>query len=184
MTPIAKALLTADYKTIREQFAAQKFEPPKFTWNPKESEIELPELKFLLRYWQGLVTEGDLPHFRRVDALGLVPCLGYLMVIDVGEQDFSYRLYGTKIAEAAGFDMTGKTVSAFTSHHFLPQFFAACYQACIARRECLFTQHQAPADVSVYFWTRLILPLRDDSGGVARFLVGSMPGPLKRKTEG
>lgn len=179
MIPLSEAIEVNDSEAIRVRFAAAGFTPPMIKWDPALEDIEHRELRFLLGYWRDLRGDAEIPHLSKVDALDLRPCLGYLMLLDIGEEELTYRLYGSKIVRASGFDMTGKTVSAITSHSFIPTFFNACYRAARRRRIPILTQHQAPPEVSVFNWTRLILPLVDDTGAVTRFLAGNIPGPFR-----
>ncbi len=179
MLALATAIEVGDAPTIERRFAVEGFGPPQISWNPSPDQVEIKELGFLLNYWRGLSGDDPIPHFNQVDALDLGPCLGYLMVLDIGEAEFTYRVYGTKIARASGFDLTGKTVSSITSHALIPTFFNACYRAMLNQRLPLMTQHQAPPEISVYHWNRLILPLADDAGRIVRILAGNVPGPFR-----
>ena len=60
--------------------------------------------------WRALPRTGDLPAVETIDPAALVFILGWLMIIDPidGGADFSYRLYGTNIAEVTrGANETG-----------------------------------------------------------------------------
>jgi hypothetical protein len=179
MFPLSEAIELSDFVTVHKIFKAADFEPPLIRWDPKPEDIQIDELRFLLNYWLGLKKDEKVPHLSKVDALDLAPCLGYLMLVDINEDEFTHRVYGTKIAQATGFDLTGKTVSSIPTHKFIPTFFSACYQAARSRQTPILTEHRTPPTVSVYSWTRLTLPLIDDSGKVARFLAGSVPGEFK-----
>jgi hypothetical protein len=179
MIPLSDAIEANDHSAIAARFRAAGFSPPMVTWDPTLEDLDIEELRFLLRYWRDLRGDAEMPHLSKVDALDLRPCLGYLMILDIGEEELTYRVYGSKIARASGFDMTGKTVSSITSHSFIPTFFNACYRAARRRRIPILTRHQTPPEISVYSWTRLILPLADDHGVIVRFLAGNIPGPFR-----
>jgi hypothetical protein len=179
MSTLATAIEEVDKAVIRSLFSEHDFRLPLIKWDPGVDDIDAPELRFLLSHWQSLLKGQEIPHLRQVDPLNLIPCLGYLMILDIGEDELTYRMYGSKIARASGFDLTGKTVSSITSHSLIPAFFNACYRAARRKRLPLLTQHQTPPEISVYSWTRLTLPLVDDEGTIMRFLVGNIPGPFK-----
>lgn len=143
---------------------------------PAEAELPLEELRLTLRYWQSLPQVGGVANVMKIDPYKLRRALGYLMLIDVGkgQNDFRYALYGTKIAEVAGFDMTGKTVWDIATSSAVQTFFAACYRAIRARPCPLYTVHMAPPQITASHWHRLILPL-GESGEVKRFLVCNTP---------
>ena len=179
MITLSEAIEFDDRHALESIFKTAGFSPPMIKWDPKPEDIEIEELRFLLNYWQGQRQDGKIPNLSKIDALDLAPCLGYLMVLDIGQDELTYRVYGTKIAQASGFDLTGKTVSSITSHSFIPTFFNACYRATQRRQIPILTQHETPVEVSVYSWTRLILPLANDAGEIVRFLAGNFPGEFK-----
>ncbi len=143
---------------------------------PAESDLPLEELRLTLRYWQTLPQVGRVPDVMKIDPYRLRRALGYLMLIDVGQgpNDFRYALYGTKIAEVAGFDMTGKTVWDIATSSAVQTFFAACYRAVRALPCPLYTVHMAPPQITASHWHRLILPL-GENGEAKRFLVCNTP---------
>ena len=144
----------------------------------KPSELDLPveELRVVLRYWRELPRSGGIPDVLKVEPNRLLPALGYIMLIDVGEaeDDFRYALYGSKIAEVAGFDMTGKSVWDVPTTSAVQVFFAACYMAVCRLKRPLYSVHEPPPAITVSLWHRLILPLGKD-GEVGRLLVCNMP---------
>jgi len=93
----------------------------------------------------------------------------------VGE-DYRYRLYGSRIAERAGFDLTGKLTRDVPTHPAIGLLFRVCYRACAARRLPLFTRHVPPANIGVVYWSRIVLPLANEKGEARHFLVGNVPG--------
>lgn len=144
--------------------------------DPVEADLPLEELRSVLRYWQGLPRVGGVPDILRVDPEALLAALGYIMLIDIDERsgDLRYALYGSKIAEVAGFDMTGKSVWDIPTTTPIQTFFAACYMAARQLKCALYTIHQAPPAITVSHWHRVILPL-GEAGEVKRFLVCNMP---------
>jgi len=143
---------------------------------PTQADLPLEELRLTLRYWQTLPQVSRVPNVTKIDPYRLRRALGYLMLIDVGQgpNDFRYALYGTKIAEVAGFDMTGKTVWDIATSSAVQTFFAACYRAVRAQPCPVYTVHMAPPQITASHWHRLILPLGED-GEVTRFLVCNTP---------
>jgi hypothetical protein len=143
---------------------------------PAEAELPLEELRLTLRYWQTLPQVSRVPNVMKIDPYRLRRALGYVMLIDVGQgpNDFRYALYGSKIAEVAGFDMTGKTVWDIATSSAVQTFFAACYRAVRAHPCPLYTVHMAPPQITASHWHRVILPL-GESGEVKRFLVCNTP---------
>src|SRR3546814_16038514 len=77
------------------------------------SDLPTPQLSFLLRYWLGLQDSDGRVAPDRIDPMQMRPALGHIMLLDVldGGADYRYRVYGSEIAQRAGFDMTGKCPS-------------------------------------------------------------------------
>ena len=143
---------------------------------PSVRDLPLEELKAVQRYWQDLPRSGDIPDVVKVEPDRLLSALGYIMLIDVGEAegDFRYALYGSKIAEVSGFDMTGKSIWDIPTTSAVQVFFAACYLAARRLRRPIYSVHEAPPAITVSHWHRLILPLGKD-GEIRRFLVCNVP---------
>lgn len=144
--------------------------------DPDEADLPLEQLRSVLRYWKGLPRVEGVPDILRVDPEALLAALGYIMLIDIDERsgDLRYALYGSKIAEVAGFDMTGKSVWDIPTTSPIQTFFAACYMAARQLKCALYTVHKAPPSITVSHWHRIILPM-GAGGEVKRFLVCNMP---------
>ena len=144
--------------------------------DPEEADLPLEQLRAVLRYWRSLPRVEGVPDILRVDPEALLTALGYIMLIDIDERsgDLRYALYGSKIAEVAGFDMTGKSVWDIPTTSPIQTFFAACYMAARQLKCALYTVHKAPPSITVSHWHRVILPI-GAGGEVKRFLVCNMP---------
>ena len=139
-----------------------------------------PKLAFLFDYWRSIAgRDGGKPHHRHIDVLDMVPAIRNLMLLDVQRDGFDarYRVYGTGIAEFGGKDWTGFSVSQMNAATRTPLslMYRACYRAVYLAQRPLFTEHTSPIWLAAKAWRRLILPLFDDDGDCARFLVGSIP---------
>jgi hypothetical protein len=143
---------------------------------PAETDLPAEELRLTLRYWQDLPRVGGVADIVKIDPYRLRRALGYLMLIDSGPgpYDFRYALYGSKIAEVAGFDMTGRTVWDIATTSAVQTFFAACYRALRDHPGALYTVHKAPPQITASHWHRVILPL-GRAGETRRFLVCNTP---------
>jgi len=74
----------------------------------------LPDARELLAWWTSLPLGGSIaPDWRDVDPIALRRWMGWICLYDVidGGRDLRYRLIGTRIAEQAGVDLTGRLVS-------------------------------------------------------------------------
>ncbi|MEQ9331687.1 PAS domain-containing protein [Thalassobaculum sp.] len=157
-------------------FAEMQSPSPTLHWNPAESALEPPALRFLARYWEACPKIGGLPRSSLIDPLDLAPALGYVMLMEPVERsaDFRYRVYGSTIVEYSGVEMTGKCVWDIP----VPQvaaYFVATYKAVTDRRRPLFAHHRTHHHIQVAQWDRLVLPFVDEHGTVDRLLVGNVP---------
>jgi hypothetical protein len=142
--------------------------------DPDAAAFEDRRLGQLLAYWRALPRAGDLPAAEAIDPAALVFILGWLMIIDSisDGSDFSYRLYGTNIAEVTGRDLTGCKLS--DSFPEFAVFASDVYRTVMRNRRPVLTRHTPPRRMSVSRWERLILPFAGADGSVARFLVGAV----------
>ncbi len=147
-------------------------------WQPEPAQIADNPLRFLLQYWQSLKPADGIPPVSAISPLEMRPALGYILLIDVLEQgwDGRFRLYGTKVAEMYGCDMTGRLLSEIDNGNYISLFFRALYRAAWLSRRPVYSHHEPPPRVSVRDWRRLVLPLGNAEGEVCRFLVGNVPG--------
>lgn len=141
---------------------------------PDPAEFIDPRLPRLLAWWRGRCGEASPPPVTAIDALDLRFILGWLMVIEAieGGVDFRYRLYGSKIVDVMGWDLTGRKVS--DTFPEVAGFFCDIYRAALQHRHPVLTRHTPPRAVLVAQWERLILPFVGADGQIARFLVGAV----------
>src|SRR3546814_15766909 len=108
------------------------------------------------------------------------PALGHIMLLDVldGGADYRYRVYGSEIAQRAGFDMTGKCTSELPTGSLASLFFIAVYQAVLLRPDPVYTWPQLPVDLPVNPWPRLLPPLPAPARPAPRLLARQSRTPL------
>ncbi len=157
--------------------------PPVSIWWPRPAELELPQLAFLLRYWEGLPrqTNAPGPHLKLIDPLDMREALGFVALIDIvdGGADFLYRVDGTRIAERYGADLTGRRTSETDKGSYAAAFLVAIYRAALKRAEPVFSEHYPSPRSSTAKWSRIVLPLTGDSGRIEHFLAGIIAGPWR-----
>jgi hypothetical protein len=172
----ARALADGNSAPLIAALAEMGMTTPDVLWDPRETDLPDRRLRGLLAYWRGLRADKSDPRLADVDPVAMGDAVGYAMLLEaLPEGDFRYRLYGTRIAERAGFDMTGKRTSKIPTHPSIAAFFGAVYRAAAMRRAPVFTRHAPPSRINVVHWTRLVLPLSGE-GGRCDFLVGNIPG--------
>lgn len=174
---VARALVDGDPDPLIAELAALGMAAPDILWNPTPANLPDRRLHDLLAYWERLRPADGLPRLSDIDPVAMGDSVGYVMLLEaVPEGDFRYRLYGSRIAERSGFDMTGKRTSEILpSNPAIPLFFGAVYRAASVRRVPVHTRHVPPSQIQVVDWRRLILPLAGTDGRID-FLVGNIPG--------
>jgi hypothetical protein len=174
----AAALAAGEAHGLRETFMAKGGAAPDVVWAPSLERLSATQLRFLLRYWSELAGARDMPRAKQIDALEMRPALGYINLLDVIEsgEDFRYRVFGSVIAAVAGYDMTGRKMSALKTAPYMAEFSLAACRAVVLRGQPLLTEHRPPPSaVPTVAWHGLILPLAGEDGAVARLLIGSVP---------
>lgn len=143
---------------------------------PGPDDLRYTPLRVIHGYWSGLPRVDGVAQQTRVEPEAIVPALGYVMLLDVidGGQDFHYALFGSKIANVAGFDMTRKRLSEVPTTSPARRLFHAGYLAVVRHRTPLLLVQQAPDSIMIGSWHRLVLPL-GRGAEVLRLLVCSVP---------
>ena len=174
----AAALAAGEAHGLHETFMALGGTAPDFAWSPSVDRLSAAQLRFLLRYWSELAGARAMPRAKEIDALEMRPALGYINLLDVLDdgEDFRYRVFGSIIAAVAGYDMTGRNVSALKTEPYMAEFALAACRAVLRRGQPLLTEHRPPPSaVPTVAWHGLTLPLAGEDGAVSRLLVGSVP---------
>jgi PAS domain-containing protein len=174
----AAALAAGEAHALHETFMAKGGAAPDIVWAPPVDRLSAPQLRFLLRYWSELAGERDMPVAKQIDALEMRPALGYVNLLDLieGGKDFRYRVFGSNIAAVAGYDMTGRQLSALKTVPYMAEFALATCRAVVQRRQPMLTEHRPPPSaVPTVAWNDLVLPLAGEDGSVVRLLIGSVP---------
>lgn len=171
------AIVSGETEELRQVFAAAGARGPSLRWRPPVETLKAQQHRFLLRYWDDLRGARRMPGCREVDAIEMRPALGYINLVEAveGGHDFRYRVFGSIVAAVSGFDMTGRCASALRASAYVVEFGLAVFRATLRRGEPLFTVHGPPAAVYTATWHRLVLPLADEQGEVARLLVCVVP---------
>ena len=117
--------------------------------------------------WQSKCRPGLLPSRADLTHEDLQPWFGYIILLNVVDrgEDFRYRLFGSRIAEELGFDMSGKLVSEHPNRDFMPHYLDA-HRMAVEQRVAMVTPAWPELD-TVVLRRRLIMPLAAD-GHTAR----------------
>jgi hypothetical protein len=183
---LAYQLAAGDLREIQATFSEKDASGPLLVWAPTIDDLQPSQLRFLLAHWTSLRGAQPYPRSAQIDPLQLRSVLGFIALVDVvdGGADFRYRLFGSKIAFASGFDVTGRLVSQHPASSYIVEFSLAAYRAVLHRGEPMATVHSPPPAVSTTVWHRLLLPLLGQKGAIERFLVGIVPVARDGRTIG
>lgn len=178
MEHLATLLLADKRPELEAYFAAKGARLEIMQWSPTVADIMAEPIRFLVEYWNGLRGAATMPPAEAVSPFDLKPALGHMVLIDVLDQgwDGRFRLYGSKVAETYGRDMTGRCVSEIDGGNYISLFFRALYRVAWLRQASFFSLHYPPPHVTVESWQRLALPLGGPDGSVIRFLVCNIAG--------
>jgi PAS domain S-box-containing protein len=173
----ADEIVGDELRHIALHFAVRGLAVPIVRWCPTAGEMPAEPLRFLLAHWTKLRGGAALPHHRMVDPVEMRPALGFLMLLDLAEdgRDFRYRLYGSTIARASGFDMSGKLLSAHPATTHATEFSLAATLASVRRGLPLYTERRPVGTERTMRWPRLALPLVDEDDRIVRILAGTVP---------
>lgn len=143
---------------------------------PETADLPYRPLAVVHEYWKSMTRIDGVAQQLRIEPERIVGALGYVMLVDAleGGEGFRYALYGSRIASVAGFDMTGRLVSEVPAALPTRLFFVACYTAVQRHHVPIYTVHQAPDDILIGGWHRLMLPLGEGTE-VRRLLVCNVP---------
>jgi|GEM_PF-736335 len=137
--------------------------------------ITHPQLRVLYDHWLAHSAEGGVMPRDAFDPSDMPGLLSNLLLADVGDggHDICYRVVGTEIVAAHGFDFTGWAVERLTSGSTL-DFTRRLYGQVVAGAVPVFSEgHFRWEDKSFHWTTRLHLPLsRRGDGQVDMVLVG------------
>ncbi len=132
----------------------------------------------LYREWLDAAPADDLPAFESFDPAARPSEAGNLMVIEPEETSLLYVFYGQRIANATGFDMTGRRTSDFDGE--IAAFAEQKYRATLESRRPLYLVANASSASAVVSWERLIMPVRRADGTP---VIVCYSVPLVRKAE-
>jgi hypothetical protein len=95
-------------------------------------QIESSQIRQLFLYWQGKCRDGRIPRRADIDPAEIPRLVPNILIVDVEYNPFRvrYRLVGTKVVQATGFEITGRyldeIVLADDEGPFLESYQTAC----------------------------------------------------------
>lgn len=128
--------------------------------------------------------ELDGVHASEFDPVDVKEALGSIVLLEKTDdpEGYRYRLYGSRIAETYGSDLTGRTsqqLNTESTRNVRPQYLAA-----VENNIVVYTEHdlRRRRETNVIErwdrWSRLIVPLLDADGSPSRLLVSMVPSEI------
>lgn len=150
-----------------------RYERVHLTFGVGHEALDLPPGPFreILAHWDSLTRHGDIPTRAQLDPVNLHPHLHHVFLAErLPDGDYLYRVAGTSIVEAIGFDPTMKRMSAFSDRLHVAKVKQSLDEV-VTRCECRF-------DIQRGLWfghewklyRRLLMPLARADGSVGYIL--------------
>lgn len=119
-----------------------------------------PDLEDFCRYCRSVKPVADVGDRADFDAFKLRPWLGHIIILEdlSPEDDFIYRMYGTKIVDAIGWDMTGRRLSDYDL--VTQDYNLRLYRDCVENRRLIYSVNQRVFGRYSGIWHRLVCPVR------------------------
>jgi|GEM_PF-504725 len=136
----------------------------------------LEEHKILWNYWDKLRRTDDIAAYDWINPAEFNKAIGYVLLMEPNESktDFRYRVYGSRVADRFGLEMTGKWVSSFDGVQKILSISQYALSATVRRP--IYSEHTfSRVEYTKTLWCRLILPMQNTNGDIDRILVGNIP---------
>jgi hypothetical protein len=143
-----------------------RFDPKRYA---SADEVQSGRVRRIFDYWRSKASGGRIPRRASIDPTELVDVLPCLMIVEVIEGRFRYRLVGTEVAANAGGDFTGRFLDA--QNFANRDFYLTCYRDVRNGAEPVFgLDHWAYSDGRSGVAEFAMLPLSFDGTSVAQIL--------------
>jgi hypothetical protein len=124
------------------------------------SEIGSPIVAEIHDYYQSKRRSRPMPARQDLDVLDIPLLMPHALMVDVLHDDFRFRLFGTKVVEIWGRDLTGRRLSELPALDMV-RWIAQSYAAVRDRRQVLHDLVERPFG-GVRSYERLLMPLSND----------------------
>lgn len=135
-------------------------------------QIESRLIRQLFLYWQSKCRDGRLPRRADIDAAEIPRLMPNILIVDVEYNPFRvrYRLAGTKIVQATGFEITGKYLDEIVLPDDEGPFLESYQTACTTKTPIIARIKWHLAEEVTGEYDACFLPLSDDGETVNKVL--------------
>jgi hypothetical protein len=140
------------------------------------AELEMPALRRLFGEWRAACSTQKLAGLDFIDPLRLGYILGSLVILDVVQDRFRYRLVGTDLVARRGKDHTGLWIDEHDDR-VTAQIGPRLCRVAIETRQAVRLRFKRRLIGQMYPGELLMLPVADDDGNVTRILAGQVYAP-------
>jgi len=132
---------------------------------PEQGNVTIPNelVRDFCTYCLEVKPDGDWADRADFDPFKLRPWLGYIIIVEFleAENDFRYRMYGTRVSDQTDCDMTGRLVSDYDSD--VRDFNMRLYHDCVSNRRIVYSEHTRLYSRYDCDWCRVICPVKSDA---------------------
>lgn len=129
---------------------------------PEQSDVEIrpSELEDFCTYCLSVKPVADFADRADFDVFKLRPWLGHIIILEdlAPENDFVYRMYGTEIVDAIGWDMTGRRLSDYDL--VTQDYNLRLYRDCVDQKFLIYSVNQRVFGRFAGIWHRLVCPVK------------------------
>jgi hypothetical protein len=135
-------------------------------------QIESPRIRQLFEYWQSKCRDGRLPRRADIDPTEIPQLMPNILIVDIEQDPFRvrYRLVGTQIVEATGFEFTGRYLDDIVLPDDEGPFLESYRLASASKAPVLARMKWHLDDDTVGEYDVCFLPLSDDGETVNKVL--------------
>ena len=170
-----------DIGRLAEAYRSQGTEPPRITRWPDIGQLALPRHRDLFAWWRDNTAPDAPAPADLIKPDNLQTHLGRIVLLEPldGGRDFVYRLYGSIVAEFAGFDLTGRRLSETETmgiwSYQVRLYYLATYRAAARSGAPIYSTLRLTNGMTPFDWQRLLLPFADSTGAITRLMLCTLP---------
>jgi len=151
-----------------DQTGGKSIELASYRLSRNSNEMIHSEIRALYNYWERLRADRPCPYRAEVDPKNMTGDARHLFMLeDLGQGNLRFRLAGTALLDAFGYDLRGMSARSIMAGKARESFVALIAET-LAEPGIGYARLHAPDGVTV--WEVVLLPLRDNFGQIRRLI--------------